>query len=373
MNKDSTLIPALMILAACLATRTTAADWQIRYNENPGQLWGLAKNGTHLLAVGDGALLTSDDGLTWSSHPTDASISWRSAAWMGTHWHVVGMYGNYTVSADGNAWSSGKVLGAWNISQVAWTGKALIGVGGPGTLATLTGDTDWVSRMPSAISPAVWPYGVAWNGSQAVVVGAGGGGAGALILTSPDGITWTDHSPATPVPLYGVVWADSQWIAVGSGGTFTSPDGAAWTQHALPASTLLNSVIWTGGQAIATGLAGDIYRSKDGVVWSGAENPVPTGGVKALAAEGPLLVAAGVSGRKQAVLTEEAAGGIVWVTRERRATGTAGPRWDALGRQQPSKPSAGSTSLPDKSQRRRGPELSGQEPGQPGRMDGPAR
>jgi len=337
MNEHSTWNPYLLILVACLATHVAAADWQIRYNENPGQLWGLAKNGTHLLAVGDGALLTSDDGMIWSPQPTDASVGWRSAAWMGTRWHVVGMYGNYAVSVDGKTWSSGKILGAWNISQVAWTGNVLIGTGGPGTLATLTGDTDWVSRMPISVSQTVWPNGVAWNGSQAVVVGAGGNGAGALILTSPDGITWTDHSPTTSVSLYGVVWADSQWIAVGFGGTFTSPDGVAWAQHTLPASTILNSVIWTGGQAIATGLAGDVYRSKDGVFWSGPESPAPTGGVKALAVEGSLLVAAGIAGRMQAILTEDAApGGIVRVTREKRTPESAGPRCDVLGRQQPS-------------------------------------
>ena len=157
-------------------------------------LTGVASSGTRLVAVGNDQapiLITSDDGLAWTSRELgidagQGSLQLNSVAWSGTQFVVVGGQtrfvstvndegGLIATSPDGMTWTrqaSGTSESA-TLSRVTTVGSQLIVLGSPdvGVLTSNNGTT-WLPWMSALSYPPVWQLsGVAGSDAQFVLVG----------------------------------------------------------------------------------------------------------------------------------------------------------------------------------------------------------
>ena len=230
--------------------------------------------------VGKNAILTSNDGITWTGSKSANSVFKIASlpivgvvsgaidvAWNGSIWVAAGGGKNaIATSKDGITWTASKsansVFKVVNVdlapvtaecSGVAWNGslwvaasvaKNAIGTSKDGITWTASKSANSIFKVPGAdISGAI---DVAWNGSLWVAVGIGKN----TIATSKDGKTWTasknsifkKNGTTKYEGCLGVAWNGSYWVAVGAG--------------------------VSGGEDDITKVKGKIATSKDGKTWT---------------------------------------------------------------------------------------------------------
>ena len=124
-------------------------------------------------------------------------------------------WGTILTSTDGIVWTtqtSGIPLWLYSISCDL---SKCVAVGDLGKIITSTDGITWISQAPATVSTL---YGITWNGTKFVAVGGGGtGGIFRTILTSADGLSWAVQTAtsSTASMLYGVTWNGSKFVAVG--------------------------------------------------------------------------------------------------------------------------------------------------------------
>ncbi len=285
------------------------------------------------VGVGDAAVWTSVDGITWSRVPHDESVF--GGANSQTMWDVtVGGPGLVAVgwdgqdilntkvdidaaiwtSIDGDTWS--RVPHDEEVFGAAWINSVI--VGGPGLVAV--GGTDGYFTDGDA---AVWTSvdGITWSraphdetvfggedsqviidvtvgGPGLVAVGRDGGigpwdnnaDTNAAVWTSVDGITWsrvphdeTVFGTGGNPSMLGVTVGGPGLVAVGADywpstltetPVWTSPDGITWTR--VPDDETVRgsiaAVIVGGPGLVAVGDEGKVWTSVDGITWSRVPN-----------------------------------------------------------------------------------------------------
>lgn len=277
-------------------------------------------------------MYSTNDGLTWTL-ATYAGIqgTGRAVAWNGSLWMAGGSAGagpdSVAVSSDG----------------INWTGLGKPGPGGG--LADV--------------------YAVANNGLGRWVIG-GVGLPAAMLYTDDDGGSWTNIGQ--PVPFCrGIAYSSSlgRWVAVGDTNGFPTPiaitsysnDGFLWTSTLVtPFTTTCNGVAWNGSYwlAVGVGTTNVFATSLDGITWTGQGNtvydtlgnPVVLNGVRSVAWDGSLWVAAASSSNS----TLTSPDGITWTIRDStnllngaNAVTYTGTAWIVGGSQLPTNASIRST------------------------------
>ena len=271
-------------------------------------------------------VMTSPDGLQWSTTPLASGVNIQAIVWGGGQW--IGLGSGLFISPDAVNWTqrvSGIFFGAagWNGSQylaigsdnagndfaamsadgVHWTVRAstlsakghLASDGhtwvapGPTGVSTSTDGQTWsqIRLQPSMDLPAVL-----WTGSRFVAVGSTG------LATSADGTVW---STEPVVDLNATIWAGDHFVAVGQvrstgqGVAYLSADGLAWTPATLPPGGPTVALAWTGSQLVAVGPQGGVYTSPTGDVWTRRTVPagVATASLASVAWNGSTLVVVG--------------------------------------------------------------------------------
>jgi hypothetical protein len=284
-------IVATMGGAAVAATTTGCGEsWQVVSPPPTGNsLLAITWTGSQFVAVGAlGTILSSPDGVTWTSQNRVTTSDLAGVAWTGGTLVAVGLVGTIITSPDGVTWTSHNWGVPFDLLDVAWTGTQVVAVGHGGEILTSPDATTWTSRS----SPTSYPLsGVAWTGTQLVAVGQHG-----TIVTSADGVTWTLRSSGTPTNLSSVAWTDTRLVVVGdNGAVLTSADGITWTSQASGVSSQLGAVVWTGARLVAVGALGTVLTSQDGTVWSTQVSGTPNR-LSGIAWTGTQLAAVGVSG-----------------------------------------------------------------------------
>ncbi len=256
----------------------------------------VASSNSQFVAVGNpGAILTSPDGITWTSRNSGTSEFMIGVTWSGTQFVVVGGNGTILTSLDGVTWTPRIAGTSQNLVGVAWSGSAFAAVGNLGTILTSANGVAWTS---SASGTSSHLNAVVWSGTKFVAVGDSG-----TILTSPDGATWTTQISGTSGLLNGVTWSGTQFVAVGGfgglpGAILTSPDGVTWTPRSYDTSASPVAVAWTGTEFVAvggTGSSGTILTSSNGVAWTRQASGT-TSLLTGVAWSGTKLVAVGGAG-----------------------------------------------------------------------------
>jgi hypothetical protein len=188
--------------------------------------------------------------------------------------------GNNWVGTDSNVFTGTNEDGyAWGL---AWSGNMWVATGnGSNTLAYSANGVNWTGVASSPFPDYAW--GVAWNGNMWVATGGQTGTLEASIAYSYDGITWTAvDTSASPIFSYGgfgVAWGGSYWVAVGGGSNMfaTSYDGVNWTaqpSNAIFGDAGVQAIAYNGTLWVATGVSGTstIAYSSDGSNWTGADS-----------------------------------------------------------------------------------------------------
>ena len=289
-------------------TRTSAAD-----NNWLSITWGGPAGQEKFVAVsttGTGnRVMTSPDGITWTSRTSAADNEWRDVAWGGTAGQekfvavastgAVANTGTGThvmTSPDGITWTTRTSAANNDWRDVAWGGPAgqekFVAVSGTGTnnrVMTSPDGITWTTR--TSASNNYWNS-VTWGGpaGQETFVAVSNTGTGTRVMTSADGITWTTRTSA----------ADNNWNSVTSGGTsgqerfvavastgtgtrvMSSADGITWTTRTSAFDGSWRAVGWGGpaGQEKYVAIAGP---------GPGAGNRVMTSGFAASTPSAPTL------------------------------------------------------------------------------------
>lgn len=271
------------------------------------------------VAVGDqGALLSSPDGVAWTTRTSGVSVTLRDVAYGAGTFVAVGNAGVILTSTNGLDWLSGSSPSSRDLHAVVWHSDRFYAVGGDYSAGaeTLTSQdgTTWV--RPDLPAPQHLLTDIASNGALLVAAGnyrsdlqsyglfawvpdvgwqtridAGGSGtkydavadgypAFALIganvaATTTDGVTWLPTAISAAPPMHALVYSPLGWVAAGDAGTvLTASDAFLWTAHATPVTGALRGVTTDGSLTIAVGDSGTIVTSVDNTTWVAATSPL---------------------------------------------------------------------------------------------------
>lgn len=247
--------PVLKMFAACGDTGANARimtspngkdSWTLRTTPSSAYYaicWG---NGL-FVAVGNNVILTSPDGITWTSRTSPSNRDWRGIVWSQTlgKFVAVSTYNagagvtSYMTSTDGINWTSGTIVSGVNISfkDIAYGNGVLVACGYSASSVqdiyiSTDGGTTWTAKGVQNNNR----YGVTYSPELNLFVTVGDGtGLSDQIFTSTDGNIWTARSSPTFNSWKAITWASELGIfmAIASDGTdfrsMYSTDGITWT------------------------------------------------------------------------------------------------------------------------------------------------
>jgi hypothetical protein len=205
------------------------------------------------VAVGDsGTLLTSPDGVFWTSRLSGTTRDLTAIAWTGEAFVVAGEFGPILWSSDGITWRVDSLQSNARLNSLASSGEVTVLVGAQGSVRTFTEETGWTLRATGTQAEL---YRVVYEDGQFVAVGSNG-----VLMTSPDGTAWTQRSSGTSDALVAVARGGSDWVAVsGPGDVYASDDAATWSLACegcgrAPGWTgLIQDHMHSGGQFVGVG------------------------------------------------------------------------------------------------------------------------
>jgi photosystem II stability/assembly factor-like uncharacterized protein len=296
------LFVLFLISFPCSATANPLDNWSTVTTNTDDWYYGLSSGNNTFVTVGAyGKILTSPDGLSWTSRITGDTHHLYGVGFGNGTFVAVGYLGTIFTSWDnGVTWTLTNSGQAHPVSEnlygVAYGSGKFVVAGGLGRiLASLDNGATWFDPFWPYSSPtANWLYEATYDNSLFVDVGAAG-----TILTSTDGATWDVETSGTPVDLKGVAYGNDTFVVVGDGGiVLTSPDGILWTITRDPSSSQedLNGITYGlvdgSGYFIAVGESGAILTSSDGITWT-YRNSGTTYSLEDIVYSNPLFVAVG--------------------------------------------------------------------------------
>ncbi|NBU34502.1 hypothetical protein EBZ38_09815 [bacterium] len=236
-------------------TRASAADnnWSsVVWSPELGLFVAVAYSGT------GNRVMTSPNGITWTTRASAADNQWLSVTWSPELSLFVAVANTGTgnrvmTSPNGFTWTTRASAADNNWLGVTWSPELslFVAVANTGTgnrVMTSSNGNTWTTRA-SAVDNN-W-LGVTWSPELSLFVAVAYSGTGNRVMTSPDGITWTTRASAVDNDWYSVTWSPELrlFVAVSVNGTgnrvMTSPNGITWTTRASAADNNWYSVIWS--------------------------------------------------------------------------------------------------------------------------------
>lgn len=235
-------------------------------------------------------VITSPDGVTWTSRTSAADITWNDICW---HDEIdlfvaVGEGGSAATqvmtSPDGITWTSRTAAADRNWEGVCYSPdlNLFVAVANSGAAAgmvmTSPDGINWTSRTASIVRG--WNK-VCWADTLTLFVAVGATNSQTNdVMTSPDGINWTTRDPGVAANYYDVAWSNELGILVAVGEAdpsavpkiIYSTDGTTWTETAtsLASDNRCRSIAWSSifGVFVAANYANDaMYVSSNGTTW----------------------------------------------------------------------------------------------------------
>jgi hypothetical protein len=195
-------------------------------------------------------------GIAWTAvQPRPTTVDLQAVTALGDLLVVAGAQGTVLTSRDGLAWSTHRAPTTAFLSSLEAFPGGLVAVGDQGTILTSPDGSTWTPRRSGTTN---WIYRVRYLGNRLVAVGQNG-----ALFTSPDAIAWTPQASSTNVWLNDVAWAAGRYFVVGSqGAVLTSADAQRWTPVQGITHQSLYAAATANGQLVAVGLEGAILRTR---------------------------------------------------------------------------------------------------------------
>ena len=294
-----TMILKSLMLTAILGDtllNAGAANWTNWNNgQSIGSFYAVAGTAKETVAVGiDGRIATRNNTTgVWHIQTFTSDPDFRAIVYANNQYVVVREAGFIMTSPDGLKWTSRVSPTKRNLLGLFWDGHQYLAGGDKGTILSSPDGINWTSRRSGS---DINFYSFSYSGTRYVAVGNDG------ICISTDSATWT--TPATRwatarIPFTACTWTGTEFLACGLGldkypTIYTSPDGDVWTLRdttimaSLRAATTINGTIYIAGDSV-------IEKSTDGgTTWTDTYNN--SGGNKlfmGLTSNGEYLIAAG--------------------------------------------------------------------------------
>jgi hypothetical protein len=339
------LLGTVSLLTIATITKAGLLDEWSWLNPKPqgNGLNAVAFGGARFVAVGNGAIVTSDDGQHWTDQTftnlsmlgiaygaerfvavgTDTQLmsSTNGAAWKvrsfgygslhgvchGSHGFVAvgGTISSYGFpislivnSADGETWAASTGQLAFGPLAVAFGNGTYVAVGvdfnydanEPG-IAVSTTSTNWIT-LDSVTN--VYLKGIAFGNGLFVAAGAIRSTLKPVVLTSSNAVDWNSFSLPS-ISLEHVSFDGSRFIITGDQTAYISADGISWTSNRVINTVFsLQGSAGGNGQLICVGGGGTIAASTNGIEWT---NLIPNNELfRGVAFKEPALVVVGNSG-----------------------------------------------------------------------------
>jgi hypothetical protein len=298
----------ITLLALFVATSVTPAFAQILWNnQSPAgitdDIWGLTyANGTFAATTTQGKVLTSIDGLTWSSQVV-ASGTWLvSIAYGNGTWVAVGANGTILSSTNLQTWSNAKAATTNKLNGVLYNGTVWLAVGDSATILTSTDTINWtVQPVPPGVTgflhgitlipnTSTQPYGTNGFLVSGAVAGNGTGSVnqGFVMIGSSLGTNFSSYGygsvngagnleavlygPAASGSTYSNItvaagWLGSLFYNINNSFGFSVASGFTKTPTVVP-NVVYRGLAYGAGFYVAAGEQGTILTSTDGINWT---------------------------------------------------------------------------------------------------------
>ena len=254
---------------------------------------GAAFGAGRFVLVGElGSIITSSDGITWSTNNTGTAVYFNDVIFANEQFIAVGELGAIRVSTNGTVWDAVSSHGTTTLNGVAYGNGTYVIVGVSGAVLTSADGRSWTKQTGVSTSLALRSvtYG---NNLFIAITGAG------EIIESPDGVTWTSQPSQGGNPSK-VTCLNNRFLIIDSGMKL-SADGTNWTVNNV--YPVLTNVIYANGyyvgvgSGIGTGHGGAILYSSDLTNWNTAVDDPRSYGLSAVAYGNGTFVAAGMHGQ----------------------------------------------------------------------------
>ncbi len=177
-----------------------------------------------------------------------------------------GSPGYILTSSDGITWTS-RTPGAGSNDDLfacAYGGGMWVACGNGGYICSSSDGTTWTTRNSGV---TINFYSITY-GNNLFVVGADNGN----VFTSSDGITWTQRTTGSSLAMWGVCFGNGIFVCVGgNAGIYTSTDGISWTQRTAAQLQNFQSVFFGGGLWLAVSAEPSFIAtqySSDAITWA---------------------------------------------------------------------------------------------------------
>jgi hypothetical protein len=231
-------------------------------------------------------VMTSSDGITWTSRTSAADNTWLGVCWASELSIFVAVAESGTgnrvmTSFDGVTWTTRTSAADNNWFSVCWAPELSIFVavaysGSGNRVMTSPNGITWTTQASAANNS--W-MSVCWSPELSIFVAVAQTGASNRVMTSFDGITWTSRISAADIGWRSVCWSPelSIFVAVAESGAgnrvMTSPDGITWTSRTSAADNFWSNVCWSPELSIFvavawSGTGNRVMTSPDGMSWT---------------------------------------------------------------------------------------------------------
>lgn len=204
------------------------------------------------VAVGEnGKVVTSRDGTNWSERNSRYPFTFNHIIYDAALGFFAAVGDQFTIfsSPNGEVWNLMDAAEDEDLYAVAYGNNTYVAVGDNGLILTSADGETWVevplANLPVAAQSESF-YGVTYGGpaSQFIAVGSNN-----TILLSADGNVWTaaTNIPAMPMgDFLGITYSDTRYVvAAGGFGLLSSADGNNWVRHTAGANTHITSVTYS--------------------------------------------------------------------------------------------------------------------------------
>jgi hypothetical protein len=264
------------------------------------------------VAAGDqGALLSSPDGVTWTTRTSGTSVTLHDVAHGDGRYVAVGQGGKILVSDDGVVWTGAASPSSRDLFAVVHHGDRFFAVGGDysagaETLESVDGTT-WT--RPEITQPLHLLRDLASDGSRLVAIGTAMSDLQIFgLFTWDDTAGWTQRVDGTGLGLrYNAVAAGPAFVTIGAGGSASSTDTLTWLQAPIFEAAAMRGLTYAPQGFIAVGDTGKVLLSSDGAAWTANASGFD-GQLVGVTSSGSLHIAVGNDG---AILSS--GDGVLWL------------------------------------------------------------